>query len=178
MNKTFRTQLNRFQLTAMAWRWASSAWHCAAVGARESTARFHASYLFAYLFWLGLALGCFGVAMIHHLTGGRWGQPTRRFLESGFYDLALDGAALHSGRFRRALFLSVGADPLKSPRTRCCNIAPLIHESDWMFIARAILFSLVWIIMAVCLRKWSLEQDQTERRHLPPKSCGRSAGPA
>src|SRR5262245_1959461 len=42
------------------------------------------SYLFACLFWLGLSLGCFLVTMIHHLAGGRWGYPTRRFLEAGF----------------------------------------------------------------------------------------------
>ena len=42
------------------------------------------SYLFGCLFWLGLSLGCFLVSMIHQLTGGRWGYPTRRFLEAGF----------------------------------------------------------------------------------------------
>src|SRR5712671_3173163 len=51
--------------------------------------QFFISYLFGYLFWLGLALGCFSVTMIHHLTGGRWGYPTRRFLEAGMGTLAV-----------------------------------------------------------------------------------------
>src|SRR5215212_7087919 len=41
------------------------------------------SYLFGCLFWLGLALGCLAVVMLHNLTGGRWGYPIRRFLEAG-----------------------------------------------------------------------------------------------
>ena len=33
---------------------------------------FH-SYLIAYLFWLGIALGCLPILMLHHLVGGAWG---------------------------------------------------------------------------------------------------------
>jgi len=32
------------------------------------------SYLFAYLFWLGISLGGFGTRMIWHLSGGAWGE--------------------------------------------------------------------------------------------------------
>jgi hypothetical protein len=35
------------------------------------------SYLFAYLFWLGVALGSFALLAIHGLTGGRWGEAIR-----------------------------------------------------------------------------------------------------
>src|SRR5437667_6212218 len=61
----------------------------AAYGAVVETPQFFFSYLFGYLFWLGLALGCFMVSMIHYLTGGRWGYPTRRILEAGFGTLPL-----------------------------------------------------------------------------------------
>ena len=44
---------------------------------------FYRSYLFAYMFWLGLALGCGGIAMLHNLTSGKWGQAARRVLEAG-----------------------------------------------------------------------------------------------
>ena len=59
------------------------------IGAVFNTRQFFISYLFAYLFWLGLSLGCLCVAMIHHLTGGRWGDVTRRFLEAGYLTLPL-----------------------------------------------------------------------------------------
>src|SRR5260221_14717350 len=60
-----------------------------ALGAFLDRRQFFFSYLFACLFWLGLSLGCFMVTMIHQLTGGRWGYPTRRFLEAGFMVLPL-----------------------------------------------------------------------------------------
>ena len=59
------------------------------IGAFISTKQFFFSYLFSCLFWTGLSLGCFMVAMIHQLTGGRWGYPTRRILEAGFMGLPL-----------------------------------------------------------------------------------------
>src|SRR5256885_9606971 len=60
-----------------------------AVGFFTNRAQFFFSYLFGCLFWIGLSLGCFTVTMIHQLTGGRWGYPTRRFLEAGFMVLPL-----------------------------------------------------------------------------------------
>src|SRR4051812_1238294 len=51
--------------------------------------QFFASYLFSWLLWLGLAMGCLILTMIHHLTGGRWGYAIRRFLEAGLATVPL-----------------------------------------------------------------------------------------
>ncbi|HKX31535.1 MAG TPA: hypothetical protein VJ302_27860, partial [Blastocatellia bacterium] len=40
------------------------------------------SYLFGYLFVLGLALGCMAILMMQYLTGGDWGVVIRRLLEA------------------------------------------------------------------------------------------------
>lgn len=45
--------------------------------------RVYSSYLFAYVFWIGLTLGCLAVMMLHQLVGGRWGVVTRPFLRAG-----------------------------------------------------------------------------------------------
>src|SRR5205823_4052753 len=45
--------------------------------------RFLPAYLVAYVFWVGLALGCLGLTMLHHLVGGSWGLVVRRPMESG-----------------------------------------------------------------------------------------------
>lgn len=50
---------------------------------------FYPAYLTAYLYWLGMALGCLGVAMLHGLTGGAWGTAIRRVIEAGFQTLPL-----------------------------------------------------------------------------------------
>ncbi len=129
------------------------------VGAVLNTKQFFISYLFGYLFWLGLALGCLEVAMLHHLTGGRWGFVIRRFLESGFRTLpvmALLFVPVFFGLSELYPWASAGqvaADPV------------LQHKHGYMnapaFIGRAIIFFGIWIVMAQLLRKWSVAQDHT-----------------
>jgi hypothetical protein len=45
--------------------------------------QFFRSYLLAFVFWIGLPLGCMAILMLNHLTGGDWGLPIRRPLEAG-----------------------------------------------------------------------------------------------
>src|ERR1051325_1991284 len=41
------------------------------------------SYLYGYVFWAGLTLGCFGFTLFHHTIRGAWGLAILRLLESG-----------------------------------------------------------------------------------------------
>lgn len=59
------------------------------VGAFLDSAQFFRSYLLAYIFWSGLALGSLGIVMLHNLVGGRWGVTIRSFLETGMRTLPL-----------------------------------------------------------------------------------------
>src|SRR4051812_10038227 len=45
--------------------------------------QFFRSYLFGYLIFLGLALGCLGLLLLHSLVGGQWGKVSRRVLQAG-----------------------------------------------------------------------------------------------
>ena len=45
--------------------------------------QFLRSYLFAYLYWTGMALGCMGILLLHHTVGGKWGMVIRRMCEAG-----------------------------------------------------------------------------------------------
>ena len=45
-----------------------------AVGGFFQPDEFFRSYLFAFLFWAGIALGCMAVAMLHHVTGAHGGS--------------------------------------------------------------------------------------------------------
>jgi len=47
------------------------------------------SYLTAFVFWIGIALGCLAIGMLHQLTGGAWGVPIRRPLEAAMGTLPL-----------------------------------------------------------------------------------------
>jgi len=51
--------------------------------------QFYPAYLTAFFYWLSLSLGCMGIAMIHGMTGGAWGQMIRRVVEAGYETLPL-----------------------------------------------------------------------------------------
>src|SRR5947209_4215167 len=87
MNEALHSRLTRIQLIALVIGLAALG--LSLLGVFADRGQFFFSYLFGCLFWLGLSLGCFLVTMIHELTGGRWGYPTRRFLEAGFMVLPL-----------------------------------------------------------------------------------------
>jgi hypothetical protein len=152
MTANFQSSLNRFQVAALVAGILALAG--SAFGAFSNPKQFFFSYLFAMLFWLGLSLGCFVVTMIHQLAGGRWGYPTRRFLEAGFMVLPLM-AVLFIPIFFGLHYLYPWAGPDTAAKR-----GP--YQTDWAYVIRQIFFFFVWIWIASRLRKWSLEQDLTE----------------
>lgn len=130
-----------------------------AVGAFTNRSQFFFSYLFALMFWMGLSLGCFLVTMIHELTGGRWGYPTRRFLEAGYLVLPLMLLlfvpiffGLHE-LYPWARASDLAAD--KALRQRHPYLNPVTY------IVRVFFFLGIWIWFSQLLRRWSLRQDAT-----------------
>src|SRR2546430_2567996 len=45
--------------------------------------QFLRSYLFAYLYWTGMGLGCLAILLLHHVVSGKWGMMIRRLCEAG-----------------------------------------------------------------------------------------------
>src|SRR5262245_66656676 len=60
-----------------------------AIGLFVSRDQFFRSYLWAFLFWLSIALGCLPLLMLYDLVGGSWGFTIRRIIESGVRTLPL-----------------------------------------------------------------------------------------
>ena len=52
------------------------------IGAVVDTTQFLRSYLWAYWFWLGAAIGCGQVLMLYNLVGGAWGFVIQRIREA------------------------------------------------------------------------------------------------
>jgi uncharacterized membrane protein YciS (DUF1049 family) len=134
--------------------------------------QFFISWLVALLFWLGIALGSLAWAMIHHLTGGRWGYSVRRFFEAAMSTLPLIAA----------LFIPVFLGTARLfPWARAADRAGdevLQHRASYMnepaFIIRAVLLFAIWITIAHLLRKWSAEQDKTGNVEATKKLRGLS----
>lgn len=157
MTRELQSNINRFQRASLVI--GLLALGVSAIGAVTNSTQFFFSYLFAVLFWLGLSLGCFVVTMIHQITGGRWGYPTRRFLEAGFMVMPLM-LVLFIPIFFGLHYLYPWAKPAEVNAQKTLQERH-VYENDWAFIARQIFFLFVWIWLAARLRKWSLEQDRT-----------------
>ena len=134
---------------------------CAA-GAAANPAAFFRAYLVAYLFWLGIALGCMAIVLIHYLTGGAWGLVIRRVLESGTRTLPLLALAF--------LPLAFGLRELYEwarPEVVAAD-ALLRHKSTYLnppfFLVRAAIYLAAWIAVAAVLRRWSPEDAAPPRR--------------
>lgn len=117
------------------------------------------SYLVAYVFWTGLALGCLALLMVHHVTGGAWGMAIRRLLESGARTLPL----------MALLFvpIALGVDRLYewAQPAHTAHDPVLQHKALYLnvpfFLGRAVFYFLVWTLMVRALTHWSLLQDTT-----------------
>jgi hypothetical protein len=131
---------------------------CAALGFRDP-AQFFRSYLLAFVFWIGLPLGCSAILMIHYLIGGTWGFPLRRPLESGtktFFLMAVLVLPIFLGLPRLYSWADpakVQADPLLQYKHFYLNVP--------FFAVRTVIYFSAWLLLAHFLNKWSREQDET-----------------
>jgi len=128
-------------------------------GVLLSPGQFFRSYLLAYVFWIGIALGSCALVMLHNLTGGAWGAVIRRVLESGMRTLPLMAVlfvpflfGLHH-LYEWARPEHVAGDALLQHKAFYLNIP--------FFLLRTAVYFLVWLGLAYFLDKWSSEHDQT-----------------
>jgi hypothetical protein len=134
------------------------------LGAFFDRQQFFRSYLTAYVFWLGIPLGCLGIVMIHHLVGGTWGFMIQRPLE----------AAIRTFPVTALLFLPLFfglSDLYVWTRPEVIAHDKLLQEKSLylnvpFFTLRAILYFAIWTLLGYLLTKWSREQDRTAAASL------------
>jgi len=136
-----------------------------AVGAFLDRAQFFHSYLVAYLFWTGIALGSLAILLLQHLTGGAWGLVIRRVLE----------AATRTIPLMAVLFVPIilGAHQIypwthheEMSKTPALEQKARLYLNLPFFSGRAALYFAIWILTAYLLNKWSQEQDRTADRRF------------
>ncbi|HYP52728.1 MAG TPA: hypothetical protein VEQ42_04270, partial [Pyrinomonadaceae bacterium] len=127
--------------------------------------QFFRSYLVAYVFWCGIAVGSLAIMMLHHLTGGGWGLVIRRIFEAATRTLPLlfvaflpvivslflhpHGHSLYEWSNHEVV---AGDRVLQEKR---------VYLNEWFFIARFVFYFLVWGGLAWYLNARSLEQDKS-----------------
>lgn len=120
---------------------------------------FFRTYLVAYIFWCGIALGCLGWLMIQYLGGATWGIVIRRLLESGSHTLYLMlvlfvpiAVGLHD------IYEWADAEAVQGSEV-------LTHKSSYLntgfFVVRTAIYFIIWLTMFYYLKRWSCRQDET-----------------
>ncbi len=146
-----------------------------AVGAVFDRAQFFHSYLVAYLFWTGIALGSLAILLLQHLTGGAWGLVIRRVLE----------AATRTIPLMAVLFIPIilGSHQIypwthheEMSKTPALEEKARLYLNLPFFSVRAALYFAIWILTAYLLNKWSREQDGTTDRRVT-KRMQMTSGP-
>ena len=133
--------------------------------------QFFRSYLVGYVFWTGVTVGCLGLLMLQHLTGGAWGFAIRRVLEAGtrvlplmlllFLPIAIFGL---THLYEWMHINEVTEEPLKRILT-----AKKPYLNPMFFLIRAALYFAIWMGLMFLLNKWSAEQDRTAERQYSRK---------
>lgn len=128
----------------------------AIVGALGDADQFFQSYIFAFLFWVELSLGCLALYMIHSMVNGRWGFSIRRFLAAGSRTLVL----------MALLFVPLifGIDAIYAWATEPVTVggaASYLTTSG--FIIRGVAYFVIWIVLAFLLTQWSYKIDNWEQ---------------
>jgi hypothetical protein len=128
-----------------------------AVGFMGNREHFFRAWLMAYMVWFGVALGSMAWLMIQYLSGGAWGVVTRRIFEASSRTLP----------FMAVLFLPIAFGVhdlyLWSRPDVVAGDEILRHRAPYMslsfFYARAVLYFVLWSVLAYLLSSWSRQQD-------------------
>jgi len=128
------------------------------VGWIKSPDVFIRSYLFAFLFVLGLSLGSLGLLMLQHLTGGHWGIVIRRPLESATRSLPLVFVLFLPIFFGMKYLYAAWLAAPKSGEGALSEFQQGYLTSDG-FKFRALIYFAIWLLLMFVFNRWSREQD-------------------
>jgi hypothetical protein len=128
------------------------------IGGVFNPAQFFSSYLFGYLFWIGITLGSLAFLMTQYLSGGAWGVMARRVFEAASRTLPL----------LAILFIPIAFGiPHLYPWAHPDDVSrdDVMRHRAWymnphLFIVRSIIYFAIWIGLMWLLNRWSREEDE------------------
>ena len=141
----------------------------AALGAGHRTALLY-SYLFAFAYFLTIAVGGLFFVLLHYLTRAGWSVVLRRLAECVMGTMPLFVVlAVPILYFRKEIYLWTSPE----------GDALLEHKSGYLdsgfFIFRVIAYLAVWTILSWYFSKWSRDQDETGDLAITRRLQSRSA---
>ncbi|MBZ5575683.1 MAG: hypothetical protein LAP40_03875 [Acidobacteriia bacterium] len=127
-----------------------------AAGAFTARDQFFRSYLWSYIFVLGITAGSLSWLMLQYLTGGAWGVVIRRPAE----------AAVRTFPLLALLFIPIalGTSSLYSWTQPTTDATLLVKQARYLnvpfFLVRAAVFFAGWIFLSWFLNRWSAREDR------------------
>jgi hypothetical protein len=145
-----------------------------AIGLFVNPFQFYRSYLWSYMFIVGLSLGSLGWLMLQYLTGGAWGVVIRRSCEAAARTLPLVMLLFLPivigipNLYEWSHAAKVAADPV------------LLHKRPYLnvpfFLIRAAVYFAGWNFLAWFFNRWSDREDR-EGGVAPHNKMAAVAGP-
>jgi hypothetical protein len=143
------------------------------VGLFTDAPHFWQSYLFAFIFWSGLALGCLGIFFLHNVVGGNWGVAIRRLVEAGLKTLWMFLI------FAVPIFFALGFLYKWTDASYVHEHFATGHKAGYMnplfFILRTLLYFAIWLFSGYAILKMANQHERTGDPALFRKIKRRSA---
>jgi hypothetical protein len=136
--------------------------------------QFYRSYLWSYVFIVGVSVGSMAWLMLQYLTGGAWGVVIRRPAEAAVRTLPLVALMFVPviigipNLYKWAHAAIVNADPVLKHKSSYLNVP--------FFIGRAVVYLGMWNLIGFLLNKWSARED-AEGGLLPHRKMATIAAP-
>ena len=142
-------------------------------GFSTNAPHFWQSYLFAFIFWAGLTLGCLGVFFLHNVVGGNWGVAVRRLVEAGLQTLPL------LVLFAIPIFFALGTLYKWTDAGYRAEHFAVGHKAAYLnptwFIIRTLLYFAIWGFSGYRILAMANEHDRTGNPALFKRIKARSA---
>jgi len=129
-----------------------------ALGALVSPSRFFPSYLIAFLFWMGISLGCLAFLLMINLMKGGWGLAGQRLFAAGARTTVLMALL-----FVPLLFGLTQLYPWVTSELWQEELAgqSLRYLSVPFFVIRVVIYFVVWIGLAFFISSWLYRYDES-----------------
>ncbi len=133
------------------------------------------SYLIGYVYWFHFAAGALAFLMIQYLTGGAWGVMGRRIFEAASRTMPVLALLFLPILLAGIPHLYEWAQPAAAEDPLLVKKAAYLNPKA--FIVRAVIFFLVWIVLASLLSRWSARQETAAAPQQYNKKCATLSGP-
>lgn len=123
------------------------------------------AYLFGWVVWASLSIGCLGLILLKHCVNGKWGLPVLRLMEAG---ASFTSFLILFILFLPILYTVLAGKDLLYPWADHAKAAAdhVLHAKAWWlnsvgFTIRTIIYFVVFMSLAAYLRASTLRQDES-----------------